>query len=281
MTELDHRLHAYRPDIADVRLKGQVEAGRFVEGQLKEVVQPLVSLRKAPRFDARQLTEVLLGERLRVFASEEGWAFVQLEGDGYVGYVPADALSEPANPPSHRVAVPSTFIYPEPSIKSQPAELVPLNATVAVVGDDGKFARLANGRFIFSRHLSPIDACESDFVTVAEKFRHAPYYWGGKSVRGLDCSGLVQVSLEACGMKSPRDSDMQEQSLGTDLRINDLDGLRRGDLVFWDGHVGIMTDAAALLHANGYHMMVEAEPLRDAIERIAQSYGAVTSIKRL
>ena len=218
---------------------------------------------------------------VKVFAEEEGWAWVQLERDGYVGYVNANALSGNIMAPTHRVAVPSTFMYPEPSLKTQPAVLLTLNAQVTVTGGDEKFSRLSNGRFVFTPHLKPAQSYEADFVAVAEMFRHVPYYWGGKSVQGLDCSGLVQVALEACGRPALRDSDMQENSLGQKLMVNDLDGLRRGDLVFWDGHVGIMTDAATLLHANGHHMMVVAEPLKEAVDRIAARYGQITSIKRL
>ena len=111
--------------------------------------------------------------------------------------------------------------------------------------------------------------------------RHVPSYWGGKSVQGLDCSGLVQLAFEACGRPALRDSDMQEATLGEPLLVNDLEGLRRGDLVFWKGHVGIMTDERTLLHANGHHMMVVAEPLDHAVERIARSYGDITRIRRI
>ena len=106
-------------------------------------------------------------------------------------------------------------------------------------------------------------------MSVAEKFLDVPYYWGGKTAQGLDCSGLVQTSLEVCGISSPRDTDMQEMQLGKKLMVNDLDGLRRGDLVFWKGHVGIMTDQKTLLHANGHHMMTVKEPLVEAVARIA------------
>jgi cell wall-associated NlpC family hydrolase len=126
-----------------------------------------------------------------------------------------------------------------------------------------------------------VDSFESDFVAVAEMYRHVPYYWGGKSVHGLDCSGLVQLSLEACGIRALRDTDMQESTLGERLMLNDLDSLQRGDLVFWKGHVGIMTDSETLLHANGHHMMAVAEPLKEAVARIAARYGQVTSIRRL
>lgn len=281
MTKLDPRLSAYRTDLADIALEGRVAADRFVAPRIMQVVEPIVSVHKAPRFDAMQLTQALLGERVKVFHEEEGWAWVQLTRDGYVGYVNGNALSAQINSPTHRVAVPSTFLYPEANLKTQPAVPVPLNSQVTVTGESGAYSRLANGRFVFSAHLVAADSFAEDFAAVAEMFRHAPYLWGGKSVQGLDCSGLVQVALEACGLEAPRDSDMQEESLGHKLMVNDLAGLRRRDLVFWKGHVGIMTDGETLLHANGHHMMVVAEPLRDAVERIARQYGQVTSVKRL
>ncbi len=281
MTDLDPRFNAFRPDLADRRLAARIKAERFADGTAMRIAAPLASLHRQPRFDSMQVTQALMGEKLQIFESREGWAWGQLERDNYVGYLAADALSAELAKPTHRVAVPATFAYPAPDLKSQPAVMLPMNAMLAVGGGDEKFARLADGRFVFVRHLKPLDQWESDFTAIAEMFRHVPYYWGGKSVQGLDCSGLVQLALQACGIACPRDSDLQERDLGVDLRLNDLDGLKRGDLVFWDGHVGIMTDDATLLHANGHHMLTVAEPLREAVDRIARSYGQVTSIKRL
>ena len=280
MTKLDPRLHAHRPDLADVSLTGKVEAERFVEPKLMQVVEPLITVHKAPRFDAMQLTQALFGETVKLFHEEEGWAWVQLGRDGYVGYVNGNALSSQVSAPTHRVAVPSTFMYPEASLKTQPAIPLTLNAQVTVMVENGAYSQLSNGRFVFTAHLKRVDDVEADFVTVAEMFRHVPYYWGGKSVHGLDCSGLVQLSLEACGQTALRDSDMQEATLGERLMVNDLDALKRGDLVFWDGHVGIMTDERTLLHANGHHMMVVAEPLKEAVDRIAARYGQLTCVRR-
>lgn len=281
MTALDRRLNAYRDDVADLRLEGKVQAARFSDGTAMSLRVPVASLRKAPRFDAPQLTEALLGETLRVFAEDEGWAFVQLDGDGYVGYLSSDALGPPGEAPTHKVVVPSTFIYPEPSIKAQPADILPMLAAVAVTGTDGKFARLADGRFAFAAHLAPLATFESDPVAVAERFLHAPYYWGGKTVHGLDCSGLVQLALAACGIAALRDTDMQEESLGVPLPREAITEARRGDLVFWKGHVGIVRDPATLLHATGHTMQVVLEPLVAAVTRIAAGGDPVTSIRRL
>ena len=281
MIKLDPRLHAYRPDLADVALAGRVEAECFVEPAIFQVIDPVISVRKQPRFDAMQLTQALMGETVKLLREEDGWAWVQLTRDGYVGYVNANALSASVGAPSHRVAVPSTFMYPEASLKSQPATPITLNAQVTVLGESGAFSQISNGRFVFTAHLTPSNRFEADFVAVAEWFRHVPYYWGGKSVHGLDCSGLVQLALEACGLPALRDSDMQEEALGQKLLVKDLDSLQRGDLVFWNGHVGIMTDARTLLHANGHHMMVVAEPLKEAVDRIAARYGQLISIRRL
>ena len=280
MTVPDPRTNAWRSDLADRRLKSLVDAGRFTDGRLMQVREPLAGLHREPRFDARQVTQALMGETLRVFDVEEGWAWTQLETDNYVGYIAVHALSSDVIEPTHRIAVPSTWAYPEPDLKSQPAVQVTMNAAVTVTGHEDKFSRLADSRFVFTAHLKPAGEFESDFVSLAEKFLHVPYYWGGKSIRGLDCSGLVQLALQACGLTCGRDSDMQEREIGSPLRI-DFDDLRRGDLVFWSGHVGIMLDTATLLHANGHHLLTVAEPLREAVQRIAGATGEITSIRRI
>ena len=278
---IDPRLNAIRPDIADARLAASAGDARLVEGVLKEVAVPLLSLHREPRFDARLDTQALMGERVRVFDTREGWAWLQLESDFYVGYAALDDLSDGPSAPTHRVAVPSTFMFPGPDIKSQPTVTLTLNAKLRVLRQDERFAHLANGRFVVARHLKPLGEDEADFVAVAESYLHVPYLWGGKSVLGLDCSGLVQLSLQAAGKASPRDSDMQEKALGQSLPKDQLDSLKRGDLVFWDGHVGIMADQRMLLHANGHFMQVTLEPLQSAVERIAARHGKITSIKRL
>lgn len=277
MPDLDNRLHAYRPGLADVKLRGRIDAKRFVEGVAMEVVVPVTSIQREASSTTMQTTQALFGERLMAFEITDGWVWCQLERDGYVGYVAKASVSIDLANPTHRVSVPSTFLYPLPDIKSQAATNLPMNAKLQIVASDEKFSRLSNGQYVFTEHVRPLNEFEPDFVSVAEKFLDVPYYWGGKTAQGMDCSGLVQTSLEVCGISSPRDTDMQETQLGQNLLINDLDGLRRGDLVFWKGHVGIMIDQKTLLHANGYHMMTVKEPLADAVTRIADP---ITSIRR-
>jgi len=277
MPDFDNRLHAYRPDLADVKLLGRIDAKRFVEGVSMEVAVPVATIHREASSTATQTTQALFGERLMAFEIAGDWIWCQLERDGYVGYVARASVSSDLTNPTHRVSVPSTFLYPLPDIKSQVTVGLPMNAKLEIIGSDEKFSRLSNGKYVFTKHVKPLNEFEPDFVSVAEKFLDVPYYWGGKTAEGLDCSGLVQTSLEVCGISSPRDTDMQERQLGQNLLINDLDGLRRGDLVFWKGHVGIMTDQKTLLHANGHHMMTVKEPLAEAVARIADP---VTSIKR-
>jgi cell wall-associated NlpC family hydrolase len=280
---LDRRVTPARPDLADERLRETVSAARYVAGAPRRVAAPSAPLRRTPAPDAGYETEVLMGEAVRVFEDEEGFAWVQLERDGYVGYMPTEALGPPGAEPTHTVAAVRTFLYPGPSLKLPNAGHLSLGARVAVTGRDGDYARLPSGLFVFAAHLAPLDHAEPDFVAVAERFLHAPYLWGGKTGLGLDCSGLVQVSLQAAGREAPRDSDMQERDLGAPVAVSDdLSGLRRGDLVFWKGHVGVMADPATLLHANGHHMRVTLEPLAAVRDRIrANGYGEITSVKRL
>ncbi|QCI65567.1 C40 family peptidase [Phreatobacter stygius] len=282
MTFMDRRLTPARPDLAAISLKGLVEAERFVEGRPARVVQPVVPLRGAPRDDAMLDTELTYGEPVAIYDERDGWAYLQSARDNYVGYAPIGAFGA-AGPATHRVTALRTFLYPGPSIKSPPLGLIPMNALVTVTHLTGVFAVTDSGAHVFARHLAGLGEHEADYVAVAERYLGTPYLWGGRTSLGLDCSGLVQTALEAAGFQAPRDSDLQEQQVGTAFTLApDLSNLRRGDLLFWKGHVGIMTSPAELLHANGYHMAVAAEPVAEAVRRIAdKSFGAVTSARRL
>lgn len=276
----DRRLTPARPEVAAAYLKGRVTADRYVEGVAMEVRDCVVDLRRAPRPDAAVDTQVLYGERVTVYDEEEGWAWAQLARDNYVGWIAANTLWRELSRATHRVSVPRTFIYPAANIKLPPLGALPLGAEVAIVEEREGFSVTPELGFIYRKHLAPVGARAPDFVAVAETLLGAPYLWGGKSVMGVDCSGLVQVSLLMAGIKAPRDTDMQEAALGAPLAPEAP--LQRGDIVFWKGHVGVMRDATVLLHANATHMQVTSEPL-EAVRARNESAGAgpVTSVKRL
>ena len=280
MMAFDPRITPARPDLAAKHLEGQVSAPRFVEGTLYEVLEPQAPLRRAASPDATVLTEALMGERMMVYeATEEGWAWGQLADDNYVGWIAANALGRPGPPPTHKVSALRTFLFPGPDIKLPPRAALPFGARLALMRQKESFAVTAGG-YVPARHLQPMRAAEADFVAVAERFVGVPYLWGGKTNFGIDCSGLVQVALTACGKSCPRDSDMQERALGNAAAAPDLAALRRGDLLFWKGHVAIVRDPDMLLHANAHHMAVVVEPLAPALERIRRAGGEVTSVKR-
>jgi hypothetical protein len=280
----DRRLVAARPDLAAAHLAGQVEAARFVPGKLMQVCEEVAPLYPRPSREASLDTQVLYGETLMVYDEDaEGWAWGQLTRDNYVGYVPAAALRPALAEASHRVCVPRTLAYAARSIKEPVVSALPLDAAVEVASIQGDFAEIPTLGYVFAAHLASRDSVEPDFVSVAERFLHTPYRWGGKTYLGIDCSGLVQISLAAAGCQVPRDTDLQEQSIGEAIDIApDFAGLQRGDLIFWKGHVGIMRNAAMLLHANAHHMFVASEPLLEARERIlAKGHGPVTAVRRL
>ena len=282
MPPLDRRITPARVDLAAEPLRGLVDAPRFVAGRGMRIIAASAPLRRAPDPDAPLETEALHGESVTVYDEQEGWAWAQLDRDQYVGYLPSAALGAPSTP-THRVAALRTHAYPGPAIKLPPRLALSLGAELNIVAHEGDFAISDDGLYLWSRHLAELGARERDPVAVAELFLESPYLWGGRTSEGIDCSGLVQTALRAAGIAAPRDSDMQEATLGEAIAIEDPAApLRRGDLIFWKGHVGIMRDSLTLIHANGWRMKTASEPLAQARERIAASGGGkVTSVRRL
>jgi cell wall-associated NlpC family hydrolase len=270
----DPRRHAYRAGLAAESLRGLVEAPRYVEGVRRQVEAPALPLRREPRFDAILDSEALFGEALTVFEESEGWAWVQLCRDAYVGYMPSEGLTYAVITPTHRVAALRTYVYASPDIKKPPLALLSLNALLSVAGEEGRFLALNSGGFVIAEHLRKLDEPARDFVDVALGFRGTPYLWGGRTSLGVDCSGLVQLASEAAGLPCPRDADMQANEVGRPLDWRGGGTLARGDLVFWDGHVGIMTSGQDLVHASAYQMMVVEEPLAEARARIGAAKGS-------
>lgn len=282
MTLPDRRLNAFRPDLADQRLQGQVEAARFTHGRKAQICVPVLDVRNAPDDNAGLDTQLLLGDAVTVFDEKDGFAWVQGEADLYVGYVSAAGLCTPGRAATHSVAACRTFIYAEADMKRPARMALSLGNRLVITGQaetrGSAYSLLENGEAVMSQHLRPINETVSDYVAVAEMLERTPYLWGGKSAFGIDCSGLVQLCLRMAGRSAPRDTDMQAASLGQPLQNGVR--LQRGDLVFWKGHVAIMLDANEAIHASGHAMMVVRERLEDAIARIEPFYGQPTGFRR-
>ncbi len=280
----DRRVTLARADLASAALEGVVAAETYAETRAMQVTAPAAAVRTGPGAGAEQVDQLLFGETFNVLETAEGWAWGQADRDGYVGYVELRRLSPEVIRPTHWVGAIRTYGFTEPSIRAPVAGLYSLNALVTVEEQaDERFAKVARLGYVTLHHLSPIgDHLSGDPAGVAERYLGAPYLWGGRDSLGLDCSGLVQQALYACGRACPRDSDLQ-QGLGTPLEIGaDLKGLQRNDLVFWRGHVGVMLDAERLLHANAHHMATAIEPLAGAVKRIeAAGSGRPTAYRRL
>ncbi len=278
----DPRLTPARPDLAAKYLEGKIEAARFVIGEEFEIVDALAPLREGPSSDSMLMTQALKGERATIYdRNGEGFAWGQLNSDGYVGWLPDRALARPAAAPTHKVTSLRTFAFPGPSIKLPPVDTLVMGAMVTVTRGDGPFAVTREGWYLPRLHVGSIDRHAEDFVAVAERFAGTPYLWGGKSSFGIDCSGLVQVSLNAAGTGCPRDSDMQQDGLGRILGLAESKKLQRGDLIFWKGHVAIVRDADSIVHANAHHMATVIENTSCAIARIKAAGSETAAIKRL
>ena len=279
MTALDPRTNAFRTDLAEVRLRGRVEAARFVEGEAARIAAGAAALREAPDPGARQGSELLYGERVGVFERSRGWAWVRNAVDGYVGYLDEGVLGPVENQAAtHWVSALRSYLFDAPDLKTAPRDVLHMTSPVTVVDRHDGWARLTDGGWVWATHLAPIGTAADDPIEVARCFTGAPYAWGGRSSIGLDCSALVQLALGACGIAVPRDSDMQERDLGE--VVDGLPLARPGDLLFWPGHVAFLLEEERILHANAHHMAVAEEPLATFRERTVERIGDVRTIRR-
>ena len=283
MPSLDPRITPARVDIAAKHLEGKVDAARFVEGAWREVIVPQTSVRRVPSHDAPLDTEALKGESFIAYDDNgEGWSWGQLLNDGYVGWIPTQSIGRQRDELTHRVSALRTLAFASASIKLPPVESLPLGSLLAIRRIQGDFGVTATGVYVPAKHLQQLSVSATDYVAIAERFVGSPYLWGGKTNIGIDCSGLVQVALTAVGVTCPRDSDMQEAALGTRIELaQDFSNLRRGDLIFWDGHVAIACDAGRLVHANAFHMSVVVELVAEAMQRIGAAGVALKSVRRM
>ncbi len=270
MPDFDPRNTLARDDLAAEALEGIVRAGRFARPQPMQCTAGSASIRRSADGGAEQMDQLLFGEVFEVLDRKDGWLWGQARRDGYVGWVAEDALVEKIVAPTHRIAALRTYAFPEPDIKSGPPVLLTMNALVTLEGEDDRFARVARAGWVAKAHLGDLLSFEDDAAGVAELYLGAPYQWGGRESVGLDCSGLVQQALLACGRGCPRDADMQGRDLGDEISDGER---RRGDLVFWPDHVGMLLDEDRLIHANGFHMAVAVEALTDAVARNGQPTG--------
>ena len=281
MTSFDRRLTPVRPDVAAVEYQDHHLSERYAVGELRQVAFGHCNLHETPCLEVGLDTQLHCGETFMVYDEKDGWAWGQATRDGYVGYVASGGLGAIVEETSHRVNVLRSFVYPEPNMKRTPISCLSLNAEVTIVGEENGFAKTSRG-YVWAMHLCDKQMAAGNHVENALRFEGVPYLWGGRTSLGIDCSGLIQEAFLAAGRSVPRDSDMQEQSIGVQINPdNSIEGLKAGDLVFWDRHVGLMTDPVTLLHANAHHMCVAEEPLAQAVARIAKAEGPITSIRRV
>lgn len=274
----DSRVTPLRDGIAGRSLEGVLPAEIYLDPKTLRCAAPAAAIRRAPDAASEQMDQLLFGELFEVIEEEGAFLWGQARRDGYTGFVEAAALAQPAAAPTHRIAALRTYAFADASIKSKAAGPYSLNALVKVEAVENRLAKVAGAGWMAVDHLAPIGRFERDPAAVAERYLAAPYLWGGRESLGLDCSGLVQQALLACGLACPRDADMQ-QALGRPIGREDFG---RGDLVFWKGHVALGLDAERIVHANAHHMAVAIEPLDAAVERIkAAGSGEPTAFRRL
>lgn len=271
----DARVTLLRDGIAARWLEGVEPAEVYLDPQPMSCAVAATGIHRAPDAASEQMDQLLFGERFEVLEEDDAFLLGQARRDGYVGYVAKTAVGPLAPEPTHRVSVIRTYAFEGPSIKARALGPFSLNSLVAVEAREGRLAKIAGSGWITFDHLAPVGVFEDDLAAVALRFVGAPYLWGGRESIGLDCSGLVQQAMFACGRACPRDTD-QQQELGVEIPAAEFG---RNDLVFWKGHVAIGVGEGMMVHANASHMATVVEPLAAVVAR--EGYGQPTGYRRI
>lgn len=250
----------------------------------RRLIAPYAPLLSHPEPRAAQQTELVFGQEFDVHAETGSWTLGRARSlvvggsrPGYVGWVETKTLGDVPLEPTHRVNVITAPVFCRADLKSHIVMSVPLGANIHAMSETEDYVQIGAGAYLSQRHVRQLSQPETCWVTVARRYLGQPYVWGGNGARGVDCSGLVQMSLAACGIDAPRDADLQENSLGHGVGLPG----QVGDLLFWSGHVGILATKTRLLHANATHMAVVEEPLGPALKRMKRAGIALRAVKRL
>ncbi|MEM8697406.1 MAG: NlpC/P60 family protein [Pseudomonadota bacterium] len=270
---LDPRIHAYRDDIADIALADRISLPHYVAPVMRQVGLAIADLRTDPS-DASELgSQLLHGEPFALLDTVEDWAWGYGQHDHFVGFIRKTTLIRP-QPATHIVTALSSAV--EPANANEASTTLFMGSRLSGKPEDDRLI-MPNGSIALT-DARPIDARADDPIAIAEMFIEAPYLLGGRSVAGIDCSGLVQISLAMAGHRVERDSDLQQASIGDALPVNA--DLRRGDLVFFPEHVGMMIDGETLIHASGHNGRVCTEPLADVAARIGEIHEIAILARR-
>jgi len=214
---------------------------------------------------------------VRVLEQEPAWCHVETVRDGYKGFVETISCEFTARSTTHWVSTKATLVFESPDIKAPVVQRLLFGSELSLeISDNPDFLKLHNGGFVWAEHCHDLNTpLASSMVEIAQdNYLHAPYLWGGRSADGCDCSGMVQMVAMGIGVNLPRDTVDQEPSLSLEI---EFDHRAAEDLVFWPGHVGILSSPDLLLHSTAHSMRCCVEPLTAVIQRA----GSPSSIRRV
>ena len=224
-------------------------------------------------------TECLFGETVEVLDEDLDWVYCKLITDNYHGWVKKNNIAK-FKKATHRVFNIRTFIYNDADLKSNIALYLPMGANLVVekiYSEWAKIIYLVDERikvgYVPAQHIVELQHKVSDWVAIAQSLEGTPYNWGGRDTIGLDCSALLQLTYQTYGQAIGRNTSDQVK-LDKPI-IDNISDLKRGCVIFWKGHVGIMINKVNCIHANAFHMKTVTEPLIDIICRMDKKLQVV------
>ena len=211
------------------------------------------------------ISQILYGEKFKILSKNKDWIKIKSSFDNYVGFIKNEKYTNKHNP-SHKVYSLKATIFNKQNKKTK--KFLPFGSKISVIKENKKFLEFENNKWLKKNNLKKVNHKEKDFVKIFKLFLKTKYVWGGKTHRGIDCSALLQIYYYYNNSFYPRDTkdQIKYSKKNTKQKI-----FKRGDVIFWKGHVAICINSKELIHAYGPEKKVLAMPITKVIDRIKKT----------
>ena len=235
--------------------------------------KPLSNIYKKPNAFSEVTSQILYGEKFKIISKNKNWIKIKVSFDNYTGYIKNKYYTKD-HQPTHKIFTLKANIYNKQKNKTK--NFLPFASRISMINENKKFVEFEKDKWINKKDIKKINHIEKDYLKVLKMFLKIKYLWGGKTYRGIDCSAILQLFFYYNNKFYPRDTKDQ---IKYSAKKNRSKVFKKGDIIFWKGHVAVCINAQKLIHAYGPEKKVLIMNIKETINRIERT--AKLTVKKI